>query len=249
VLGKLLYRFPTHNPIMFPRKIAAVIVVALLVTNLAFLVSMQATDAQMFTQNLFMISNSDVNVSYGESFSVTVTNLLNESIWLFCLSDRNITRVDAPVFLTINATESYTFRFISPPKGNESEYNEETGEETPVNGQTTYSVYFGGVDNSASSFQTSQVLLTMTSVQSLNYQISQLLIQNRQLMKQMLALQDKAGMNNGLVIVAVVSNVFWLCVIIGIKFYKPQRQNTLTDAGPITPAEEQTDMVAQEEQQ
>lgn len=201
---------------MFPRKLAAFLILAILICNITLITAIKPAQGQLFVDNLIEINPLDISISYNTDFSLNVTNLLDEPVWVFCLADANITRVDAPVFLTINATESYLFKFTSPQQPTNFDYN------TSLTYSPTYSVYFGAVDSSATSFQTNQIILTMTSFDSLTLQISQLYTQNQQLMKEILKLTDRASMNNVLIILTVVSNIFWLCVLVAMKLSKPR---------------------------
>lgn len=203
---------------MFPQKRITLILLAMILCNIIFATQAVSTKGQLFVDTMIMVNPIDISVSYDTEFAITVTNMLtDQSIWVFCLCDANITRVDAPVFLTIESNDSYVFRFISPPRPPEDYEYYDLNNTALTSFTPSYSVYFGAVDYAATSFQTAQVLLSMTSVASLTYQISQLYVQNQQLMKEVLKLQDRAGMNNLLVIVAVATNVFWVTVIFAMK--------------------------------
>jgi len=173
------------------------------------------------------VNPSVVQVPYNTAFSVNVTNMMqNESIWVFCLADANISRVDAPIFMTINASQSYLYRFVSPQAPSEDTSSLDSAAsnyaDTNLTSASTFSMYFGAVNAAATQVQTAQVTLQMTSVETLTYQLTVLILQNQQLEEQMLGLEGKANNNNLLIVACVASNVFWGCLLVAMRMQKPK---------------------------
>jgi hypothetical protein len=160
-----------------------------------------------------------LSIPFKSEFSINLTNLRNESIWVFCLAQQNITRVDAPVFKTLLPNTSYTYRFISPDIN--------TTTQIPAGAfSEVYSIYFGAVDSQATAFQTLEVVLDITTVEWINLRLQELTTQNAELLRQIQMLLDRASYNNILIIAVVASNVFWVAIVISLRFYRkpPQPQ-------------------------
>jgi hypothetical protein len=203
----------------------SIVIVALLCSNLILMsiasMSSSQVSAQPFVFDMFMVTPLSVTVPFDTAFQVNITNLRNESIWVFCLAQQNISRIDAPVFMTLAANSSYLYSFKSPPAViNQTELN------------TIYSVYFGAVDESATSFQTAEVVLDMTTVDTLNVRLLELIDQNQQLMQQMMILQQKADSNNFFIVLTVATNIFWVCLILFIRMNTGKGKNVLAVTEP-----------------
>lgn len=172
----------------------------------------------LFANNLFTATPASISISYNTPFTINVTNLQNDSLWIFCLAQENISRVDAPTFYTLDANQTYEYQFISPNMtavngSDTSGYGYGYGNATA----TAYEIYFGAVNAQATSFQTSIIVLQMTTVSSLNALLQQLLVQNAQLNYEINTLIAKASYNNILIIATVASWIVWPCVILYMR--------------------------------
>jgi hypothetical protein len=190
-------------------------IILLLVASL-LLLSALPVNAQPFVNDMISVVPEHLAIPFKSEFSINVTNLRNGSIWVFCLAQANITRINAPVFKTLLPNASYLYRFLSPDI-NASEIP--TGAFSEV-----YSIFFGAVDSQATAFQTMEVVLDITTVEWINLRLQELTIQNAELLRQIQMVLDRASYNNILVIAVVVSNVFWVAIVVSLKVYsrKPQ---------------------------
>lgn len=164
--------------------------------------------AQPYVNDMISVEPQHISIPWKTNFTITVTNLRNESIWIFCLAQANLSRVDAPVFKTLMANESYNYKFLSP------EVNQTLFNETSV-----YSIFFGAVDSQATSFQTVEVVIDITTVEWINLRLEELTLQNAELLREVRNLMDRASFNNYLVIGIVISNIFWVAVILALRLY------------------------------
>lgn len=170
--------------------------------------------AQPYVNDMISVEPEHLSIPFKSEFSINVTNLRNDSVWVFCLAQANITRVDAPVFKTLLPNSSYIYRFISP---------DVNASEIPAGAfSAVYSIFFGAVDSQATAFQTIEVVLDITTVEWINLRLQELTIQNGELLRQLQILMDRASYNNTLIIITVASNVFWVAIVLSLKFYKKQ---------------------------
>lgn len=186
------------------------------------LVFNQPVQAQPFTNDMINVSPLQISTPFKTNFTVTVTNLRNDSVWIFCLASANITRTDAPVFKTLLSNATYDYKFVSP------DINETLMNET----SQVYSIFFGAVDQQATSFQTVEVDITVTTVAWINQQLQQLLLQNTQLLLKVQEMTDKASNNNILVLGIVLSNAIWIAVIMALRLYKKKPLLAVEKAPP-----------------
>lgn len=164
--------------------------------------------AQPYVNDMISVEPQHFSLPWKTNFTIIVTNLRNESVWIFCLAQANITRLDAPIFKTLAANASYEYKFLSP------EVNQ-----TLFNQTSVYSIFFGAVDSQATSFQTVEVVIDITTVEWINLRLQELTIQNAKLLRKIEELIDRASFNNVLVIGVVFSNVFWVAVILGLRLH------------------------------
>jgi hypothetical protein len=182
--------------------------------------------APLFTSTLFSVRPQSVQIGYNSGFSINVTNLQNRSIWVFCIAQDNISRVDAPVFLTMNPNQTYIYQFISPNEtlSTTTSYNSTSALENATYANL-YTIYFSAVDSQGTQFQTSQVSIQITTVQSLQYLLQQIVLQNALLQSEVTDLQNKASSNNPLIAVAVGCNLFWPCVFLYVRYGKKRTES------------------------
>lgn len=178
-------------------------------------------NAQPFVNDMITVVPEHISIPFKSEFGINVTNLRNESIWVFCLAQANITRIDAPVFKTLLPNASYMYRFLSPDVNTS---------QIPAGAfSQVYSIYFGAVDSQATAFQTMEVILDITTVEWINLRLQELTIQNAELLRQIQMLLDRASYNNILVIAVVVSNVFWVAIVVSLRFYKKQQPQAVAE--------------------
>jgi hypothetical protein len=205
------------------------IAVSLLIVLSFFLLRPVDATQPLFSNNLFSATPRSISISFNTPFSINVTNLQNNTLWIFCLAQENISRVDAPSFYTMMPNETYIYQFISP---NMTAVNASVT--TGYGNTTVYEIYFGAVNAEATSFQTTIINLQMTTVESLNVLIQQLLYQNGQLQAQVTMLLEKAGNNNILIIGMVIPWILFPSVILYMRLSgrKKSEVKMTTESGP-----------------